>query len=130
MTTNNPTTDYWTAIAVATTAGLDTAAAPAAAAQFFEPACDVVIQIRPDKTQPKHIPGFKLTEEQRTKKHDLHKFGLCCSCDAGLDDRADFVCDPRSPGGFALMCNDCFEYYNKNGYVSCGYGPFSNAAYR
>lgn len=129
MTTNNPTTDYWTAIAVATTAGLDTAAA-AAPAQFFEPACDVVIQIQPEKTQPKHIPGFKLTEEQRTKKHDLHKFGLCCSCDAGLDDRADFVCDPRSPGGFALMCNDCFEYYNKNGYTSCGYGPFSNAAYR
>jgi hypothetical protein len=45
-----------------------------------------------------------------------------------LDDPADFTCDPRLPGGFALMCTACIDYYNKNGYVSCGYGPFSNAS--
>jgi hypothetical protein len=75
-------------------------------------------------------PGFQLTHEERMKKCDQHKYGICVSCDAGLDDRADFTCDPRMPGGFALMCHACGDYYNKNGYVSCGYGPFSNAAYR
>jgi hypothetical protein len=34
---------------------------------------------------------------------------LCCYCDVGLDDRADFVCDVRAKGGFALMCNACDE---------------------
>jgi hypothetical protein len=79
MTTTTPATKYWTATAN-TNAETD---AP-----------------------EKHTPGFKLTEEERSKKHDLHKYGLCCSCDNGLDDRADFLCDV---GG--LMCNACSEYY-------------------
>lgn len=79
MTTTTPATNYWTATATATTV-----MAPA----------------------KKHTPGFKLTEEERSKKHDLHKYGLCRSCDNGLDDRADFMCDF---GG--LMCNACCEYY-------------------
>jgi hypothetical protein len=79
MTTTTPATNYWTATA-------NTTAVTAA----------------PEK----HTPGFKLTEEERSKKHDLHKYGLCCSCDNGLDDRADFLCDV---GG--LMCNACSEYY-------------------
>jgi hypothetical protein len=29
-----------------------------------------------------------------------------------------------------MMCNACIDYYNKAGYVSCGYGPFANAGYR
>jgi len=81
------------------------------------------------KTKP-HEPGFKLTHEERMKKCDQHKYGVCVTCDVGLDDRADFTCDPRMPGGFSLMCHSCFDYFNKNGYVSCGYGAFSNAAYR
>ena len=76
--TTTPATNYWTATANATT----------------------VMAVE------KHTPGFKLTEEERSKKHDLHKYGLCCSCDNGLDDRADFMCDF---GG--LMCNACCEYY-------------------
>jgi hypothetical protein len=68
--------------------------------------------------------------EERMKKFDEHKFGLCVSCDSGLDDRADFAPDPRFPRGFALMCNACVDYYNKAGYVGCGYGPFSNAAFQ
>ena len=71
-----------------------------------------------------------LTHKERMTKFDQHKYGLCVSCDAGLDDRADFTCDPRLPGGFAMMCNACVEYYNKNGYTSCGFGPFSNAVFR
>lgn len=61
------------------------------------------------------VPGFKLTTEERMKECERHKYGICVSCDAGLDDRADFTCDPRMPGGFALMCNACGDYYNKNG---------------
>jgi hypothetical protein len=88
----------------------------------------VVVPIEEEKNTnatKTHKPGFKLTQEERMTKFDKHQFGLCVTCDAGLDDRADFTCDPRLPGGFALMCNACFEYYNKNGYVTCGYGPFS-----
>lgn len=82
-----------------------------------------------EKTK-QHEPGFKLTHEERMKKFDQHKYGICVTCDAGLDDQDDFTCDPRAPGGFALMCHACIDYYNKTGYVSCGYGPFSNAAYK
>jgi len=62
----------------------------------------------------KHQPGFTLTPEQRSIKMDNHKYGLCCSCDAGLDDRADFICDTRIHSDFALMCNDCHDYYMQN----------------
>ena len=110
MTTQHITTSYWTATATATSVS--------ASATTEE------------TTTKTHEPGFKLTQEQRMKKFDEHKFGLCVSCDAGLDDRADFMSDPRFPGGFALMCNACVDYYNKAGYMSGGYGPFSNAAFQ
>lgn len=108
MTQQHITTSYWTA----------TAAATSASASATETAMTT------------HEPGFKLTQEERMKKFDKHKFGLCVSCDAGLDDRADFMPDPRFPKGFALMCNACVDYYNKAGYVGYGYGPFSNAAFQ
>jgi hypothetical protein len=107
--TQHITTSYWTATAAAATAATVVSASASAT-----------------KT---HEPGFKLTQEERMKKFDEHKFGLCVSCDAGLDDRADFMPDPRFPKGFPLMCNACVDYYNKAGYVGCGYGPFSNAAF-
>jgi len=113
MTTQHITTSYWTATAAATSAS----AAAATSALAVE-------------TTKTHEPGFKLTQEERMTKFDEHKFGLCVSCDAGLDDRADFTTDPRFPRGFALMCNACVDYYNKAGYVGCGYGPFSNAAFQ
>lgn len=59
----------------------------------------------------KHVPGIKLTEEERDIKSDEHKYGLCCRCDAGLDDRADFVCHSKNDGELALMCNACSNYY-------------------
>ena len=96
-------------------------AAPATATAATTPATVVVTE---------HKPGLKLTREERMTNFDKHQYGLCVSCDAGLDDRADFTCDPRFPQGFALMCHACFNYYNKNGYTSCGYGPFSNAAFQ
>ena len=103
-TTMNATTNYWT----------DTATANNSAS---------VLAVE-------HAPGFKLTQEERMKKFDEHKYGMCVSCDAGLDDRATFQVDPRFPRGFAMMCNACIDYYNKAGYVSGGYGPFANAGYR
>ena len=62
----------------------------------------------------KHVPGFLLTKEERKQKFDLHKYGLCCQCDAGLDDRADFVvCDDDGDlqNDMMLMCNACDDYY-------------------
>ena len=31
----------------------------------------------------------KLTQEERTKKFDEHDYGLCVSCDTGLDNLAE-----------------------------------------
>jgi hypothetical protein len=107
------TTSYWTATAAAATSAFASASSSAVV-----------------ETTKTHEPGFKLTQEERMKKFDEHKFGLCVSCDSGLDDRADFAPDPRFPRGFSLMCNACVDYYNKAGYVGCGYGPFSNAAFQ
>ena len=110
---NTSATMYWTATANATSA------------------CASAVETTTTTTTTKtHVPGIKLTHEERMTKFDQHKYGVCVTCDTGLDDRADFTCDPRMPGGFSLMCHACSDYYNKNGYVSCGYGPFSNAAYR
>lgn len=89
------TTNYWTATAAATT--------PLVIAHRFT---------------EKHTPGFKLTKEQRDIKSDEHKYGLCSTCDSGLDDRADFVCDFQMHNNlaadfFGLMCNACHEYYTE-----------------
>ena len=82
-------TNYWTATAAAATAA--------------------------SVVSKKHVPGFKLTADERATKSDEHQFGLCCSCDSGLDDRADFICDHRANGGFALMCHACACYYTCGG---------------
>lgn len=60
----------------------------------------------------RHQPVIKLTQEERNTKSREHKFGLCEYCDAGLDDRADFICHTPTNIGFKLMCNACHEYYN------------------
>jgi hypothetical protein len=88
-----------------------------------------------DTTTKTHVPGYKLPLEERMKKFDTHKFGLCVSCDAGLDDYDDFERDPVTftPG---LMCHDCIHYYkkdcvhyyNKAGYVGRGYDPMTPGA--
>jgi hypothetical protein len=68
----------------------------------------------PEASEPEqqHQPGIKLTREERLKKSHEHKFGLCEYCDAGLDDRADFICHTPTNVGFKLMCNACHEYHN------------------
>ena len=63
-------------------------------------------------TRPRHTPGIKLTQDQRDVKSDQHKFGLCCDCDAGLDDRADFIIGKHATHT-RLLCNDCSAYYTE-----------------
>lgn len=62
----------------------------------------------------RHTPGHKLSGEERMNKSDQHKYGLCAYCDAGLDDRTDFVCSTLiATGGFALVCNACNKFFTE-----------------
>jgi hypothetical protein len=61
-----------------------------------------------------HVPFMNLTKEQRDKKSDQFKFGLCAHCDAGLDDESDFVCEPRGLGcSWVMACNACHDYFQQ-----------------
>jgi len=65
-----------------------------------------------------HVPFMNLTKEERDKKSDQFKFGLCAHCDAGLDDESDFVCEPRGLGcSWVMACNACHEYYRQLAYL-------------
>ena len=57
-----------------------------------------------------HVPFMNLTKEQRAEKSKNFKFGLCCDCDAGLDDKSDFVHETRLSGD-VKMCNACNNYH-------------------
>ena len=54
--------------------------------------------------------NFKLTPEERAIKSGKHKFGLCSSCDEGLDDRADFHAYFNDEK-MELTCNACDDYF-------------------
>ena len=57
-----------------------------------------------------HVPFMNLTKEQRAEKSKNFKFGLCCDCDAGLDDKSEFVRETRLSGD-VKMCNVCHNYH-------------------
>ena len=57
-----------------------------------------------------HVPFMNLTKEQRAEKSKNFKFGLCCDCDAGLDDKSEFVRETRLSGD-VKMCNACHNYH-------------------
>jgi hypothetical protein len=60
------------------------------------------------------VPFMNLTKEQRAEKSKHFKFGLCCDCDYGLDDKSEFVCQPRRNGCatiYANTCNACYNYH-------------------
>ena len=64
----------------------------------------------------KHTIGIKLTDEERAKKVINHKYGLCCSCDAGFDRCTDFIYYNLPSGVYALgMCVACNRYYADTG---------------
>ena len=58
--------------------------------------------------------------EDNEDDSDKHKFGLCCTCKKGLDDRADFVCNntQQPGGGFYMLCMQCYEDYSKPWYLA------------
>jgi hypothetical protein len=58
----------------------------------------------------RHEPGIKLTELERTEKSCEHEFGICSSCDAGLDSQDDFVCSVVADD-VKVRCNACYDYY-------------------
>lgn len=100
MTTTATATTYWTATALATTAVTTTTTTT-----MTTPA------LAPAKYAETNGPyNFKLTPEERAKKSGQHKFGLCDSCDTGLNDRADFHCyfDDKK---MTLTCNACDSYF-------------------
>jgi hypothetical protein len=67
-----------------------------------------------EETAHVHVPYMNLTKEQRAEKSNLFQFGLCSDCDAGLDDRSEFVCEPSRPtGAFVMRCEACHDYYQQ-----------------
>ena len=97
MTTTPANTTYWTATALATSAV--TTPTPAARAPV------------PAKYAENNGPfNFTLTPEERRVKSGQHKFGLCDSCDTGLNDRADFHCY-FNDNKMTLTCNACDSYF-------------------
>ena len=64
----------------------------------------------------KHIPGIKLTDKERADKCAKYKFGLCCSCDAGFDQRCEYIHYPHPSGVYSVcMCVGCIGYYAETG---------------
>ena len=58
----------------------------------------------------KHKPTIKLTRIERDEKSCQHEFGICNTCDAGLDNRDDFVITVVADG-LNVRCNACEGYY-------------------
>ena len=92
ITMTTTATTYWTATALATTAVTTTTPVPTKYAETNGPF------------------NFTLTREERLVKSRQHKFGLCDSCDTGLNDRADFHCY-FSDKKMTLTCNACDSYF-------------------
>jgi hypothetical protein len=53
---------------------------------------------------------MNLTKEERAEKSKNFKFGLCCDCDYGLEDKIEFVYRSGANGG-EKMCNACYNYH-------------------
>lgn len=70
------------------------------------------------------VPFMNLTKEQRDAKSAEFKFGLCSNCDAGLDDKSEFVCEPRGgpTGSFVITCNACYAYHQQVAFNRVDYG--------
>jgi hypothetical protein len=68
----------------------------------------------PEYEECTHVPHMNLTKEERAEKSKNFKFGLCCDCDYGLDDKIEFVCQSRRNGCatiYANICNACYNYH-------------------
>jgi predicted amidophosphoribosyltransferase len=61
-------------------------------------------------TKTAHTPVIKLTQIERAQKSCEHEFGICSSCDAGLDSHDDFVSSIVA-NDMKVRCNACYHYY-------------------
>ena len=78
----------------------------------------------------KHIPGIKLTDKERADKCAKYKFGLCCSCDAGFDQRCEYIHYPHPSGVYSVcMCVGCIGYYAETGQLF-DFDKFLEGGYR
>ena len=78
----------------------------------------------------KHIPGIKLTDKERADKCAKYKFGLCCSCDAGFDQRCEYIHYPHPSGIYSVcMCVGCIGYYAETGQLF-DFDKFLEGGYR
>jgi len=81
MTTTATATNYWTQTALRVF--------PCDDDQDYDAACDEVAAL--------------------TMKWSEHRFGLCCECECGLDDEADFIITGNAnDDDTVLMCYSCF----------------------
>ena len=65
-----------------------------------------------ETTKTAHTPVIKLTEIERAQKSCEHEFGICSSCDAGLDSQDDFVCSYVADD-MKVRCNACHNYFEE-----------------
>ena len=81
QTTANAATNYWTQTAQSVF--------PCDDDEDYDAACDEVASL--------------------TMNWSEHRFGLCCECDCGLDDEADFIITGNAnDDDTVLMCYTCF----------------------
>ena len=57
-----------------------------------------------------HQPVITLTEQEREEIYLQHEYGICSSCDTGLDDPADFVSSVVADD-LIVRCTACYHYY-------------------
>ena len=61
-------------------------------------------------TATKDTPTIQLTLIERDEKSCQHEFGICDTCDAGLDNHDDFVITVVADR-LNVRCNACESYY-------------------
>jgi hypothetical protein len=116
-TTIQSSTTYWTSTAFA----VDTTTTTTNAKTIASSTCSVK-WIGEDT--PYDCRRWDDDEDTDNDESSNHKFGLCCTCKKGLDDRADFVCNnnTRQDGGFYMLCTQCHEDFNNAWYLEETHG--------
>ena len=72
-------------------------------------------QCRDEETFQRELAAYEASKATaaRDAKWVQYKFGLCCDCDAGLDDESDFALITANDNDTLLRCND---------WMTTGYG--------
>jgi hypothetical protein len=75
-------------------------------------------------------PVIRLTQEERQDKCLEHEYGICDSCDTGLDAPDDFV---SSVVAYELhvRCISCYHYYAEEESIArmCGFSDFDEFSF-